>query len=277
MKRLVLLIAVILTIGCVTQMDSSISLSTNPTQPIVGQPTTLSFSLLEDGKPLQLQTHHERKIHTVIISENFNVFGHVHPEDFGKENEVQFTFPHEGKYGIAIDFMANNMPDNKLFSVQVNGSSLLESTITNSQTQRCFTSYPEEGKDKYTKPFILSQAEVVCPEGYPVTFSYNPTLSVVSYHFMKDGSPIVFDPYLGEVMHLAIVDEGFKKIIHTHGIATESGMYQSIPLSLGIPGKYYIFSQSKVNGNIIVTRFEFTVSQKNSGDMPSQHEQHMGH
>ncbi len=154
----------------------------------------------------------------MIVSENFDMFGHIHPEDFGEETEVQFTFPQAGKYGVAIDFVANNTPGNKLFSVQVNGPSLGDSTISDSKTEPCFTSYPEEGKDKYTQPFIISKSEASCEEGYKASFSYQADNAKVSYPFEKNGTPVPFDPYLGKVMHLAVVDENFKKIIHTRRI-----------------------------------------------------------
>lgn len=273
-KRIcLLLIAVVFLSACTSPSSPVVTLSTSPADPVAGQETELSFSLIDNGKPLELQIHHERKLHTVIISENFDVFGHIHPEDFSLENAVKFTFPYAGRYAVAIDYMANDVAGSKQFFVDVSGSPSLTRKLTDVREEKCFASYPEEATDRYTKPFVLSESEVPCLDGYRATFSYDQETATVSYRFEKDGSPVVFDPYLGEVMHLAVADEDLDMILHTHAITDEEGFYQSVPLALS-PGKYYVFSQSKVDGEFVVTRFEFIVSQETTTDSVEDHTGH---
>src|SRR3546814_14290261 len=61
--------------------------------------TLFPYSTLFRSQPLEeLITHHARKLHVVVLSEDMRVLGHIHPQDFGEpiedgEARVYFTFP----------------------------------------------------------------------------------------------------------------------------------------------------------------------------------------
>src|SRR5690606_16411688 len=84
---------------------ADVALRTVPERPRAGEPTELTFTLADGaGQPIRgLTTHHGRKLHVLIVSEDMEVFGHVHPQDFEDpvedgEATVFFTFPRAGRY-----------------------------------------------------------------------------------------------------------------------------------------------------------------------------------
>src|SRR5690606_18720954 len=62
-----------------------VELQTNPATLHAGSRAELVFALDDaSGRPVEeFLTHHSRKLHVVIVSEDMHVLGHIHPQDFG--------------------------------------------------------------------------------------------------------------------------------------------------------------------------------------------------
>ncbi|MEK6860858.1 MAG: hypothetical protein AABY07_02705, partial [Nanoarchaeota archaeon] len=120
-------------------MEVKVDMQTNPRSLETNSQNEIIFTLKDsDGKPLDLEISHERILHTIIISEDFSTFAHIHPEDLGaitdemkKEAKypVRFTFPKAGKYLIAIDFSSGGNDLSKQFFVNVKGEPAMNEFI----------------------------------------------------------------------------------------------------------------------------------------------------
>ena len=83
------------------------------------------------GEPFtDLMIHHDRILHVLIVSENLQIVGHIHPEDFESRDlmaelegmyTVHFTFPVAGRYILALDVMTADAEFEKYLYVDVKG------------------------------------------------------------------------------------------------------------------------------------------------------------
>lgn len=223
-----------------------------------GQPTELIFSLRdENSQPLQgLQIGHERILHVVITSEDFQTFAHIHPEDRGPVSAhmleaavflVDYTFPKQGRYVIAVDFVHEEHEGSEqfLFDVGSRGTPVLVKDFST------------------TKEF----------DGYTVSLSTDTLYSLESaelhYSIEKDGKPVTdLEPYLTVPMHVSMVSAGLETFIHTHG-----EIHAGIPgveahVVFPFPGIYEVFGEFQHQGKVIVTSFLVEVEPGSSVSAP---------
>ncbi|MGC2061699.1 MAG: hypothetical protein WA610_01885 [Thermodesulfovibrionales bacterium] len=185
-------------------------IKTEPEHITVGTPTAIMFSFKDSkGKPVEgLTIHHDRLIHVIIASQDFDVFAHIHPQDFGPITPemkktalypVRFTFPKAGRYIVGIDFAVNDSPLSKHFVVDVAGEPRMGPT-----------------KQDYSRKKRFG--------GLDVTFATTPERITsgkevtLSYTFTKNGEPVTkLEPWLSAPMHLAIISGDLTHFIHAHG------------------------------------------------------------
>ncbi len=250
----------------ISEDDAVTAIKTDPEQVTVGTPTTIVFSVKDlKGRPItDLTLHHDRLIHVAIVSQDFSVFSHIHPQDFGPitpemkktaHYPVRFTFPKAGRYIIGIDFAIKGQPVSKHFIVNVTGA-------------------PEMGTPKkdLSREKSFGDLEVkfaTMPEH--VTAGKEVTLS---YLFRSNGEPVAdLAPWLSAPMHLAIVSEDLKHFIHTHGEIPgmshmghhEHHMDMKVPEKFGpkvevhvifpAKGLYQLFGQVGHKGKVVLTSF----------------------
>jgi hypothetical protein len=243
-------------------------LKTDPGHIPVGSLTNILFSIKDrGGKPLEeLSVHHDRILHVIIASQDFSVFAHIHPEDFGPitpemkkfaRYPVQFAFPKAGRYIIAIDFSVKEQLISKHFLIDVAGEPKMGSLTRNLSREKrvgdldvTISSMPER---------IKAGKEVM-----------------LNCTFRKNGESVTdLEPYLSAPMHLAIISSDLTRFIHTHGEvpgmapmghdAHHMQMEMSVPDKFGptveihvvfpAKGLYQIFGQIGHQGKVIVTSF----------------------
>jgi hypothetical protein len=248
--------------------DIIADIKTDPGHIPVGSLTNILFSIKDRrGKPLEeLSVHHDRILHVIIASQDFSVFAHIHPEDFGPittemkkfaRYPVQFTFPKAGRYIIAIDFSVKEQLISKHFLIDVEGEPKVGSPPRDLSRKKKFgaldvtiSSVPER---------IKAGKEVM-----------------LSCTFRKNGDSVIdLEPYLSAPMHLAIISSDLTHFIHTHGEvpgmasmghdAHHMQMEMSVPDKFGptveihvvfpAKGLYQIFGQIGHQGKVIVTSF----------------------
>ncbi|HUI68120.1 MAG TPA: hypothetical protein VL087_07910 [Nitrospirota bacterium] len=248
--------------------DVIADIKTDPERISVGSSTNILFSIKDrGGKPIQeLSIHHDRILHVIIASQDFSVFAHIHPEDFGPitpemkkfaRYPVRFTFPKAGRYIIAIDFAVQEQLISKHFLIDVAGAPKMGFPTRDLSREKRFgdldvtlTSSPER---------ITAGTEVI-----------------LSYLFRKNGKSVTdLEPYLSAPMHLAIISSDLTHFIHTHGElpgmpsmghdAHNMQMKMTVPDKFGpeveihvvfpAKGRYQIFGQVGHHGKIIVTNF----------------------
>jgi len=246
-------------------MLTSVDLEIKPSEPKAGKETELIFSLKDaDGKPLKgLTISHERILHAIIISSDFTVFAHIHPEDFGAvtsdmlkkaEFKVKYAFPKAGKYLMAVDYAVKGSGLSDSFMADVSGSPGMGSMI----------------KDFSRKKKIGD---------YEITLSTKPEKikagkkTSLSYEIRKNGKKVTnLEPYLGAPMHIAVVMTDFNNFQHTHGEVPGASKHSSaghemhdVPAKFGpiikaslifpVKGEYVIFGEIKHNVKIIPIKF----------------------
>jgi len=255
-----------------SQDDATVDLKTEPADITAGSPVSILLSLKDhEGRPMQgLTVHHDRLLHVVIVSEDFSIFAHLHPEDFGPVTPemkktarfpLRYTFPKAGSYLLGVDFAAGERSFSRHFSVSVSG----------------------EPKMAPLKKDISKEERF---DDLDVTFSTAPKHPAageemtLGYLFKNEGRPVTdLEPYLSAPMHLAIISTDLNYFLHTHGElpgASASGdhghdmhmgheMHMTVPERFGpnievrtrfpAKGLYEVFGEVRHQGKVVVTKF----------------------
>ncbi|MCL5024640.1 MAG: FixH family protein [Nitrospirae bacterium] len=244
------------------------AVGTEPENLTAGNPATVLFTLKDrEGNPVEnLTIHHDRLLHVVIASQDFTVFAHIHPEDFGPVTPemkktgrypVRFTFPKAGRYIVGLDFAVKGYLFSRHFLLAVEGTPEMGSPKKDLTGEKRF-----DGLDVSFSP---APGPVVT--GKEVVFSYV---------FKKNGKPVIdLEPYLSAPMHLAVISADLEHFIHTHGELPgmpgmgqhEHHMEMKMPASekfgpkvevhvvFPTKGLYQIFGQVGHEGRVILTSF----------------------
>ncbi len=236
-----------------------------------GVPTLLTFTLRDfQGNPVyDLVLDHNRILHVVIASADFQVFSHIHAEDFAPvtaamreaaEFSVRYTFPKAGRYLVSVDFMERGYAFSDQF--YLNAGQSTEPAAAGNET------FPlEKTFDGY----------VVKLKTYPATLKAGAP-ATLDYHFEKAGKPAAdLNPYLAVPMHLSIIREDLGEFLHIHGILPVSfigkllgenihASHLFLPdhfgpdievtnFSFPSPGVYHVFGEVSAAGKVVVTQF----------------------
>ena len=220
----------------VDKMDNTASLNvmlhTEPQTLQAGTSAALTFHLTDaKSEPVtDLMVHHARVLHVLVISENLQIIGHIHPEDFESRDimmelegmyTVHFTFPAAGKYILAVDVMTADAEFAKYLYVDVAGAEKLIDTARDFRREKIVFGYTDEGGDRYTKAVSLTDgkgtsvyhARIEAPERLKAGEMVH-----ITYHFSQDGQPLTdLVPFLDAPMHFAIVSTRLDGVVHTHG------------------------------------------------------------
>ena len=242
----------------------------------------------EKNNPITgLEISRERIFHVIIVSEDFSVFSHIHPEDSGvvsPENlekasfNITYTFPKAGRYHLIFDFKHEGHEISKMTFIDVMGK---------------------------INPIVISKdlMKEKIFEGYQVSLTSDPEKIVsgeethFKYKIKKDNKDINdMTLYLGAPMHLAIFSLDFAYFSHTHGTLPMAGLpfnfinsvlaheeepiklpeisaeptASALPPAFGPnieahitfpwPGLYVIFGEFKHQGKVIATSFMVEVA-----------------
>lgn len=218
--------------------DLNVKLHTEPQKIEVGKPVAMMFHLTDaKGEPVtDLIVHHDRILHVLIVSENLQILGHIHPEDFESRDimaelegvyTVHFTFPVSGRYILALDVMTADAEFSKHLYVNVAGEEKMQEINHDLRTEKDLIGYKEEGGDRFTKAVSIVAKMDTSP--YKVKIEVPEQIKTgemvhITYHFMQDGKPITdLVPFLDAPMHFAIVSPHLDGILHTHGAVPMNG------------------------------------------------------
>ena len=210
----------------------NVMLHTEPQTIQAGTSATLTFHLTDaKGEPVtDLIVHHARVLHVLVVSENLQIIGHIHPEDFESRDimmelegmyTVHFTFPAAGKYILAVDVMTADAEFAKYLYVDVAGDEKLADAVQDFRREKVVFAYTDEGGDRYTKAVSLTDgtgasmyhAKMEVPKRIKAGERVH-----ITYHFSQDGKPLTdLVPFLDAPMHFAIVSTRLDSILHTHG------------------------------------------------------------
>ena len=215
----------------------NVMLHTEPKTIEAGTPVALTFHLNDaKGEPVtDLMVHHARVLHVLVVSENLQIIGHIHPEDFESRDilmelegmyTVHFTFPAAGKYILAVDVMIADAEFAKYLYVDVVGEEKLVDTVQDFRREKVVFGYTDEGGERYTKAVSLTggegasvyHAKIEAPERIKAGEMIH-----ITYHFSQNGQPLTdLVPFLDAPMHFAIVSTRLNGVVHTHGVVPGS-------------------------------------------------------
>ena len=211
----------------------NVGLHTDPQTVQAEMPTKLTFFLTDaKSEPVtDLLVHHERVLHVLVVSENLQIIGHIHPEDFETRDVMQelegrytvyFTFPAAGRYVLAIDLMTTDAEFAKSVYVDVAGKKKLDNIVQDFRREKIVFGYTDEGGDRYTKAVSITHRDGSSP--YYVKIEAPERIKTgemvhITYHFSLDGKPLKdLVPFLDAPMHFAIVSSRLDGVLHAHGI-----------------------------------------------------------
>jgi hypothetical protein len=190
---------------------------------------TLTVSLKDNkGAPMDdLEVSHEKLMHLILISEDLEVFKHLHPE---KESPGVFKADadlEEGMYQAFVDIKPRKLPYvNEPHPVMVGEHAGHGDTHVHLQ--------PEE---EWTKE----------QDGYTVTLhadNFSVKENVVLNFDIEGAEP---ENYLGALGHVVVVDEGLDEFIHVHPRKGTAPIFEA---HFSKPGMYKLWAEFKLDGNV---------------------------
>ena len=268
-------------------------LATEPTNLQPGDVATLRFALIDGGRPVEnFERHHGRKLHVVLISEDMQVFGHVHPQDFGKsitdgEAEVRFAFPRAGRYLASADALTQAGPYSVKFMLEV--AAPTPSRLPPVSAHASLVVVEAAEGDIHTAPVLLDAAGPTL--GYEVSVSRPANIrarepTTFTWRLTREGIPITdLRLFLEAAMHLAVVKDDLGHFLHGHGVAKgidtgydhvhgsggDTGAAGDGPevlyfgpeitatVTFPEPGRYYLFGQSAHGNKLLISRISVDV------------------
>ena len=210
----------------------NVALHSEPKLLQAGMSAELTFHLTDamDEPVGDLLVHHARVLHVLVVSENLQIIGHIHPEDFESRDimaelegryTVHFTFPAAGRYILAVDVMTADAEFAKYLYVDVAGERKLADIPQDFRREKVVPVYTDEGGDRYTRAVSLTDekgkssyhAKIEVPERIKAG-----EITHITYHFSRDGEPLTdLVSFLDAPMHFAIVSTRLDGVLHTHG------------------------------------------------------------
>lgn len=226
----------------------------------VGAPTTtgaeqdLTLTVLgPDSQPVtDFELSHEKELHLIAVRADGTDFRHVHPE---RDAEGQWSIPWEWASAGSHRLYAEFVP-------AVTGETITVSTVA--QVGGDFT--PSATSD----PNVTTQAD-----GYDVSIDGEMAAgesSTMTVTVTRDGESVtMLEPYLGAYGHLVALREGDLAYLHVHPRGEEaqpgerSGPEVAFDVTAPTPGRYLLYLDFQVDGQVRTARFVLDATSKGAG------------
>jgi hypothetical protein len=234
---------------------------------VAGKPLakTLDFWTTEPGKALPMKDYEvemTKKMHVVIVSNDFKYFIHSHPELNMKTGHLLLTqeFPVAGTYQIYSDGIPNNLPDHQVFRYEVNVG----------KPSPADRKGKPSGRSVNVGPYEVDLSAVRLQ-------SQKMNMLDINILNIKDGKPATdLHPYLGSPAHAVFLSENDLSYVHAHPMKAGEMMDMSkvpppmpeggpspadmmLHLSLYEPGTYEMWLQFRGGKELYVAKFNITV------------------
>lgn len=223
-----------------------------------GKPSTLSVSIMQNGKAVDLDVVHEMQVHMLVVNEGLTWFDHIHPEKQADGTyKVTETFPGGGKYLLFTDYKPTGAAQNvDRQEIEVTGKSM-----------------PATGDD------AAKLASVV--DGYKVNLINGGSLKTnqdqaLEFSIEKDGKQLKeadIEPYLGASAHIVMIGKQDKDFLHIHPVSNDRFPVYA-ETSVEKPGIYRMWVQFKIDGKLHIADFTVNVSE---GEQSANHSEHQHH
>lgn len=216
--------------------------------------TTYSFRIVdsEGNTVTDFDVTHERKLHLIVVSRNFVDYHHLHPT---RNSDGVWTadvpaLP-AGSYRVFADTRPTGADGITL------GTDL---AVGNGVTDTATIAIPAGGT-------------TVTVGGYEIEMTGTPVVgeSTLTFSVVRNGEPIIPDPYLGASGHLVALRTGDLAFLHVHPLGDATPQQPAIRFAAQFPtpGIYRLFLDLSIDG--IVRTAAFTVEVP---ETDNQHDQH---
>lgn len=209
-------------------------------------PTTLQIEVQDqDGKAIaQFNQFQEQIMHLIAVSDDLQVFQHLHPIYKGNGRfEVKTQFPQSGNYTLFSDYQPTGQAEQvSVLKTQVAGNNSPAAEVNWSRTKTF---------NETIVGFAPNQATIRA--GQEVVLRFN-LQDVTSYQLITD-----LQPYLGEKGHLVILRQSAEltreSYIHAHAVHNTPGNQVHFATRFPQPGRYKLWGQFNRKGEIITADF----------------------
>lgn len=213
--------------------------------PSPNTPVTFGINVQDSkGKAIaQFDTFQEKLMHLIIVSNDLQVFQHLHPTYKGDGHFVVETkLPKAGSYALFADYKPVG---------QKEAVAVLQTSASGTPTANSAISLDRAKTVEATKVNLeLSEPSLKAGQEVTLTFSLNDA----------NNQPIQdLKPYLGEQGHLVILKQSSPltraDYIHAHAMrGTPTGKVEFMT-AFPKPGKYKLWGQFNRNGKIVIADF----------------------
>jgi hypothetical protein len=222
----------------------------------VDEPGTLSFSITTaDGAAVtEFETEHDKKLHLIVVRSDGSQFRHVHPAMSADGVwSVPWTWDEAGSYRVFTDFVPGSTGENLILGRTVDVAGPVS---------------PEPAT-------AVAASDTV--DGYTATLTGDLSAngdSTLTATVTKDGEPVTtLEPYLGAYGHLVALRDGDLAYLHVHPEGAEpapgstSGPDVEFMTEAPTPGRYLLYLDFKVDGEVRTARFVLDTGDLDTGDL----------
>jgi len=194
----------------------AVHFSSKPSASRVGKPVNLSFHVEgTDGRPAKLATVHEKKVHTIVVSDDLSEFAHIHPEPRrGGSWSVDYTPAKAGGHTVFAEMTPQGRgakTELKRFDLDVAGTAATPVVLKADKRAKTVGSLKV---DLETDPRSLRAGE-------PAMLTFDLTDA-------KTGkAPDKMEKYLGAQGHAITISADRKNFVHAHPL--EDGAMPDMP------------------------------------------------
>jgi hypothetical protein len=198
----------------------------------------------------QFDQFQEQIMHLIAVSDDLQVFRHLHPTYKGNGRfEVETQFPQSGNYTLFSDYQPAGQPEQvSVLKTQVAGNNVPTPQANWSRTKTF---------NETIVGFAPNQATIRAGEDVVLRFNLQDA---------NRNQPITdLQPYLGEKGHLVILRQSpeltRENYIHAHAVQNTPANQIHFATRFSQPGRYKLWGQFNRNGEIITADFWVEVVQ----------------
>lgn len=192
-----------------------------------GEELTITLTDLEGNPMDDLEVNHEKLMHLIVISEDLEVFQHLHPEKVSEGVFKTSADLEEGMYQAFVDIKPGKLKYvNEPHPVMAGEHAGHEEGHVHLESESSWTK--EQG-------------------GFGVTLdvdNFSVKENVVLSFEIEGAEP---ENYLGALGHVVVVDEGLDEFIHVH---PREGTQPVFEAHFSKPGMYKLWAEFKLNGEV---------------------------
>ncbi|KNC96769.1 uncharacterized protein SPPG_07976 [Spizellomyces punctatus DAOM BR117] len=198
--------------------------------PPLNQTTTLAFTVTDSNTNQRVSYEEfavpgEKSLHVALVSPGAQVFGHIHPEDFGGNDlKVDFRFPVSGNWAVGVGHSSGK----HLFHATVPGEPVSTPVLGNSTWETIGQGLKVSPGDVYTSPIYFNDDAIAVHGKYIMRLemlnngtNVRPGACTPFTIRVYDKAGNVIDdlrPFLNSPAHVIITRSDQASLYHVHGL-----------------------------------------------------------